>query len=449
MKTRAFLALLLPLLLTLGCPVRKFELVMKRQPDGKVQRELTVWTDDGGKISGPVEDVLAAAQAAYEAPGMEDKGKRRFSNLFSDRLPADLVHEGLANHGICGCKHSRMGDLFTYVERMPGQTNLVELFRRGEEIADTVVKAWIAWARKQPALADQPERLAGLETFLQTEFRDDLLTAMLMGWQTITRINALEDRGEDPDESTAEAIWRGEAFRLINYAAERGYLPSGADLLPTEGTAHAVYRGVLCKAAEAMGHPSSEPLPAPLDKLGDPDDLGPAFEQGLQEIGVSTEEFSELVDPAMPGILGSNTEGTVTWRGTSQPIYTNGNWDSEQGELSWQAVGRQGCASPQLLFAIWAEPDREFQRARLGSVALSGVSLHDYVCWREELPVDKQTAWDAFVGSLRPGPDLVKKLKHFRFHPTSLPASAPATQPADGPPRGARLILAGLANDDD
>ena len=198
-----------------------------------------------------------------------------------------------------------------------------------------------------------------------------------------------------------------------------------------------------------MGHAPSEPLPGPLDELADPNDLGPAFEQGLKEIGLSTEEFSDLVEPVMPGIFGSNTEGTVTWRGMSQPVYTNGTWDSEQRELSWRAVGREGCAAPQLLFAIWAQPDDAFQRSRFGKVALTSESLAEYVQWRDGLGAAKRAEWDAFLESVRPGPELVEQLKRFRFaqpEPGTPPTSAPATQPADGPPRGVRLILAGLGD---
>jgi hypothetical protein len=441
---------LLPLVLAPGCPVHTFEVVMERTDDGKVRRELTVWTADGETISEPAADVLAAAQAAYDALGQEVEKKQQFSGVFAYTLPADLTHEGLGNYGLCATSHSRMGDVLVYVERMPGLSDLVEVCRRGERFADTFVDAATAWARQQPVLQNEPERLEKLEAFLLTEFRDDVLNVLLMGWHAVTRLSFVADRGGDSDLDPENPLLQAEAFRFINYAAERGYLPPGTELLATEPLAETVYRGALRKAAQAMGYTQVDPLPPPLDGLVDPNDATAALESGLKAINVAPEEFSAVLEPVMPEILGGNTRGRIVWRCKAEPISSNGTWDAEQGALSWQGLGRKGCAMPQLFFAIWAEPDEVFQQTRFDKVVLCGESLQEYVEWLESLHADQRFEWDTFLDSLEPGPGLVGKLESFRFRsPPTMPASAPATQPSEGVPRGAALILDRLnaAND--
>jgi hypothetical protein len=443
MRRLVFLVGGLSLCFTIGCPERKFNIVMQRAPDGGVQRELTVWTADSGKISGPREDVLAAAGAAYGGAVTHPDGKHRFSGTFTEGLPADLVHDGLANHGLFVASKSRLGSVFAYVERMPGRTDLVELVTIGEKAADTIARALAAWARKQPELQSHPEKLERLVTFLEVELRRDLLNVLLMGWQAMTRANALEEVKTD-DAALEEYFWQTEVGRIASFLIERGYLRPSEIACLTDEFEPVIRRGVIRKAAQAMGYGPDEPPPAVLARLSDSTALEAAGDEGLAAIGVSEEEFDQLLSPAIPAIFGTRTSGDVTWRGISRPLQTNGAWNDETGELTWEARARQGCETPQLLLAVWAEPDKAYQREHLGRVVLDGESLYEYAGWRAALTSKQQAEWDAFVESLRPGPGLPERIEQFRLAARpSPPTTAPATQPSE-PPRGAALILQGL-----
>jgi hypothetical protein len=442
MKKLVLLAVVLPLVLAPGCPVHKFEVTMKPAADGGVQRELTVWTEDGDTINVPGDDVLGAAKGAYGEAGNADGNKQHFGATFAEALPADLVHEGLTNHGFVGRTGCPMGRVVTYVERMPGRDDLFALLAGAEELADTLAQVWVAWARQQPSLQAEPERLAKLVTFIEHELRNDVLNIMLMGWQAVTRGNILEDAGIDKEEHEPE-LWKAEYLGGVSYMVERGYFrPSEVPLLDKDDGRTAV-RGLLRRAAAAMGYGDNEPWPAALERLTDPKECEAAFEQGLKAIGLSTEAAAERYDPLLPEIFGTSTRGRVVWQNSVQPLETNGTWNGEKRELSWEAKGRQGCETPQLLYAVWAEPDEAFQNEHLGRVMLVGERLGEYVAWRAGLPAAQCRDWDTFVARLQPSEELVDRLKEFRF---STPATLPATMPADGAAgekvtRGTMLIL--------
>lgn len=205
------------------------------------------------------------------------------------------------------------------------------------------------------------------------------------------------------------------------------------------------------KIALILEYPADGPWPPTLAKLTDIknnwEEFERQFEQGLAAIGMTREELAELAESVIPDLFSfgsGTTAGTVTWRCQTRPFVTSGKWNAEDGTVTWEADGRQGCATPKMLFAIWAEANEEFQRTHFGKVVLTCEELYEYVGWRDGLTVGERTAWDAFVDTLKPGPELVGKLEAFRLPvPTTMPSSAPA-EPADEAPEGAKLILSGL-----
>jgi hypothetical protein len=442
MKKLAVLAVVLPLVLAPGCPVHKFEVTMKPAEDGGVHRELTVWTEDGDTINVPGDDVLGAAKGAYGDAGSADGNKQRFGATFAEALPADLVHEGLTNHGFVGMTACPLGRVVTYVERMPGRDDLFALLNGAEQLADTLAKVWAAWARQQPSLQAEPEKLAKLVTFIEHELRDDALNIMLMGWRGVTRGNILEDAKLDDEDESVSRLWRAEFLGGVSYLVERGYFrPAEVALLQEEGGRVALH-GVLRRAVNAMGCDEVGPWPAALEQLRDPDAVEAAFEQGLAAIGLTSDELEQRYAPLMPEIFGTSTRGRVVWLDRVQPLETNGAWDEEKRELSWDAQGRQGCETPQLLYAIWAEPDEAFQQQHFGRTMLEGEPLTKYVSWRAALSAAELREWDAFVAGLRPGEDLVTKLEKLRFAtPTTMPSTMPSEQPESDLVPGAKLIL--------
>lgn len=442
MKKLAFFAVVLPFVLAPGCPVRKFEVKMNRTDDGKVRRELTVWTSDDSKISEPVPDVLETAKLAYGDSGNEVDKKYKFAGTFEEALPPDLVHEGLTNHGFVGTSACPMGRVVTYVERMPGRNDLFALLAGAGQLADTLTRVWVAWARQQPSLQAEPEKLEKLVVFLEGELRNDALNIMLMGWQAVRRGNILEDADLDDEDERMSGLWQAEFLGGVSYLVERGYFrPGEVALLRDDGGRVAVH-GVLRKAAAMMGYDRDQPWPAALERLRDPDAVEMAFEQGLAAIGLTSEELEQQYAPLVPQILGTSTRGRVVWHCAVPPLETNGAWNEEKCELAWEAEGRQGCETPQLLYAIWAEPDETFQNEHLGSVMLEGERLTKYVTWRAGLSAVQRREWDAFITGLRSSEGLVERLKEFRFStPTTMPSTQAADQADEGLTRGAQLIL--------
>ncbi len=441
MRKLALFAVMLPFMLAPGCPVRQFEVEMKRTADGQVLRELTVWTSNDSGISEPAEEVLETARLAYGAIGDEDGKRRSFADTFGETLPADLIHEGLTNHGFVGTTRCPMGQVVTYVERMPGRNDLFALVAGAEELADIVTKVWVAWARQEPSLQREPEKLERLVIFLEGELRDDLFNIMLMGWRAVMRVSTLECSASDEDE-VQEDFWQADYLAGVSYLVERGYFRPGEVALLREDGGQVALRGVLRKAAAAMGYGDNEALPAALERLRDPEAVEAAFEQGLTLIELSPEELEQRFTPLLPQILSTSTRGRVVWHCRAQPLATNGAWDEEKRELSWEAVGRQGCETPQLLYASWAEPDEAFQKEHLGRVMLESERLTKYVVWRAGLSDVQLNEWGTFIAGLRPGEELAERLKGFRFSkPTTMPSTMPAEPAESGGTPGAKLIL--------
>jgi hypothetical protein len=447
MKRLSLLATLLPLTLAPSCPIREFEVRMERTPEGRVRRELLLWTEQDG-IQPPQPDVLPAAQHAYCEEGEEKGRKLDFHGVFGAALPADLAHAGTVNRAFVASSTSPVGELLTYSERMPGQTRPLELIQAAEKFSAALSRALAAYVRQHPELACDPEGLACLTEFLETEGRDDVTNVLLLAWLGFVRVQVATDAA---GESTGEAqttLSYAEGLRIADYLLEREYLqademsPVWQEVLPR------LMHGIVRKVATIAGHPADGPWPIVLARLANPETSSDEFEgildEGLAAIGSSKDALSNLLQPAFPSFLGTSTSGRVVWHCKTRPLMTNGQWDDDKDELSWKAEGRTGCAPPQMLFAVWAEPHEQFQRAHFGTVALSGQRLFEYAGWRAALSPPECTAWDAFIERCQPGPELTRMLKEFRLPATS---TMPATQPEGSTPnipRGAELILEGL-----
>jgi len=441
MKRIVCLSIVLPLVLAPGCPTRRFAVTMERSEDGEVTRELAVWTGDDHKESQPEDDALAAARAAYGVEGKASGQRWCFSGTFSQALPADIVHEGLSNHALVGVGEDPMGRVVTYLERMPGRNDLVEMFREAEELVDLTTQALVTWARSRPSLQADPERLELLVAFVESELRDDMFNVLLMAWEGLKRYEGMYEENPAVEETEEPDPMVGEMLRIAGYLAERGYLRAEEIAVFDVDSPGPLLKGIKRKLASVMRIPDGAPLPAALNLLDDPDALAGDMKKAFEAVGLGEEEITRRTAALMPSIFGTPTEGEVVWRCAAQPMYTNGTWDREKRELRWETRAATGCLTPQSLFAIWTEPDEAFQTAHLGRVMLEGGRLQMYVTWRAELPPANLKEWDAFVAELRPGEKVVKQLKEFRFTSPDTPEDVPDGTPAQGMARGAELIL--------
>lgn len=121
-------------------------------------------------------------------------------------------------------------------------------------------------------------------------------------------------------------------------------------------------------------------------------------------------------------------------------ILTNGRWSPGFEQIKWvdRALNREGL--PQIVYAVWDEPDDDWQTARFGSVVLRGDPLLQYCLWYHGLTASESGEWDAFVGALTPDAELGQALREFRF--SDEPASRGPDECLASEPRAA--ILQGL-----
>ena len=417
MKRRSLLLLaILSIVVATGCPERKFKVQMTRTPDGDVQRSLTLWTDgDEGEV-GPEEDALAAAQQAYGTEGEAKEKRVCFERVFDGQLPADLTHKGLGNDGLVSKASSSVGAVVMYVERMPGEADPVKLLRAAERVVDTVARALSAGFGHVPELAAEPEQLKRVQHFLETQFKEDCLAAVLLGWQAMVRMDCASEI-EDADGtgvSSPERFMAAEMARLVDFAVERGYLDREGLILDEDELQRAIGMGFARRLATEAGYARNEPLPACWKALGQDDGLSDLWERGLAEIGVSEEDFFAMAEALMPGFFGTATAGSVAFGDVDKPLLTNGQYDGEKRTLSWDCHAQEGCIPPQMLFAVWADADEAWQTKHLGRVMCSGERLKDYAVWRAGLEDVQRAEWDAMVETVMPD-DAAEKLGAFRF----------------------------------
>ena len=184
-----------------------------------------------------------------------------------------------------------------------------------------------------------------------------------------------------------------------------------------------------------------------LDMLGEPFLVDPARRLFLAPARARAEEvsFQEglvlmtcLIHPGPGGLSGQRVSPkalpggallggdrlTATLALPCEPLSTNGRWKADEHRVEWAATlvpnDKPDESSlqqplPDLLFAIWVEPAAQVQSGHFGKVALDGTQLVVYCLWRCGLPEEKARLWEAFLGGLKPGADLSKRIGEFRF----------------------------------
>lgn len=438
MKSAAVLYACLLLFAATGCPRNKYRIEMRWDENGRVQRETTLWVQDGETVSSPKDEHLQAARGIYgEAEAREDK-KARFSGVFSAELPADLRHENCENRGYVGTTSNVFGTITTYLENMPGQRDLRQLVRTAESLVERVARIFIEWVRTEPGFESDPTARERLSSYLEGELQADAMNLLLLAWQAVTRFD-LAQEADAKSEEWKEKIMKGEGYRIVAYLIEREYLrPGEVPRLLDEPSQDLISTMLLRKAARVMGYESENQCPGVLrGALRDPEKLQKIFEEGLQAMGWSQERLEAEVNSIVPIMWGNGTDIELSWKSPNPPVETNGTWDETRGQVSWTAEGRSGCQTPRILYAVWATPNATAQQGRFGSVVLEGQRLRDYIVWYDNLTSEERSEWDGLLETVRPESAWKETLRKFRFTNES---DGAATQPTEMP-RGSRLIL--------
>ena len=98
-----------------------------------------------------------------------------------------------------------------------------------------------------------------------------------------------------------------------------------------------------------------------------------------------------------------------------KPAVSNGTWDEVNQVTTWNRSinARESPGIPDLLYAIWFEPNQATQQKQFGKVVLEEWDLGFYAIWYAGLNEEERSTWNKFLGQLEPG-NAVGKLKEFK-----------------------------------
>lgn len=441
MKRRIAIAALLIVLVAGGCRTRKVKVVMHREANGGIRREVTTWIDNAGtnESSTLSEQELAPLRAAYGPGRMDIFNHPSFEATFRDRIPSDLFANGSTNSVVYGRLISPLGRVECYAERLPGPTEPAKMLEAGKKILDISVRAFTAYAESLPVLKTQPEKLKRIHHFLETDFRRDAENIALIWWANLPLRTGQQS---DAWELLVQKIM----IRALMYLRDAGYLNSDdLSIAPAGNDPQVLKRGIARKLATVLGHKANEPLSPELTAIAnDSEFLSRAFKDGLKRIGITEEQFQSMVNEAIIVMPLDETSIDITWPECSRPTLTNGEYDASARRLSWHTAAATPPNQADVLFARWAVPNEPYQVLHFGSIVVEPDKLDVFNGWYATLSPDDRKQWDSFVNGLNGGKYVTDRLREFRFTPKH-PASRPAGNTPDNTPvQGAQIILQGL-----
>lgn len=408
MKRSTCLALLSILVAIPACNEYRYQITMRRNADGSVQRELRYFVGDAGKnnqkpaeLPEHVIQIYGNTTSSFGATPATVAEKS-----FEGTLPADVRREELGNFGSVGSSRSPMGEVFIYRERGPGGVRPWTNLKAIERALDTAISAWVAYAASQREVPLDADQLAALEKFLRTRVFNDAMDLALICWQTWASASR-ESKAESPEQLSQYM------HRIILFLIERGYLAPGAWAADEETDfAFPAFEGLLrALQAELGGDPRGplHPLLARLLEGGGSDE----FEQGLCAIGLTQDDFHRILASGFQiSFMGDSLRMNVTWQGQEKPIATNGEWDEASGELCWSVSAVGEPFLPELLYAVWSQPDEIAQVRLFGRVVLRD-QLPNYNGWYERLDPASVKVWGEFVAGFSPEVDSTARLRVF------------------------------------
>lgn len=386
-----------------GCEHRKYEIRMERRADGKITRELTVGTDDDGKPKETPNEVLDPLRKIYGAAQSQPAEQMHFAGTFDGHLPADTAHDEFLGHGVLTTLASPLGTTCYYLERVPGPSEPLAIFHSAEEVLDVWLKAMMAHLDSLPEIHGKAAVVEKLHTFLMTDLRRDALNCALLIWPMF------ESEAGATEDAVREARRNEHMARLLAFLHERGY----ADDAHFAGLEfdRMVRSGLRLKLNAVLGDNAKELAPV-IDKLADPEAFNEAFEHGLSLIHVSMEDMEAKVKRVIRGFDNSTTVN-LTLKVGAKPTLTNGKWEDDAKTVSWQVEATTPPGLAPALFAVWSEPNEEFQKAHFGRVLLTETLVY-YNDWHAGLEDGDRKRWDEFVGGLTPAKPLAEALTAFQ-----------------------------------
>ena len=458
---RRFLVLvLIGMVAVAGCQVRKYELEMTPR-EGHLERKLTVFEQrkDGEKwVDVAVEDrELARIAAQYGVDVPKSGGPRHsFSKECAGRLP-----DGVGGYGTYTRWSTSLGTATAYVERVRGDDDIAGDLDQRRAAVQRLVALLIGGLEKELAGTPEWPKLRG---FLDGEFRRDLVNLSIY-IKSLELVAAHDRLHSAADWDDASGIQTELCLRMAQYFVERGYLtPSQLpDWIYAVEQAMQERPGPLIAMiqrwlASRIGVPADQPVPASLARLNDTASLRASLRSYLQasddyrallkkqEQTPGPKRDRETPDPwtvlvelvlkaFLPGgVFLHGHQLTATLALPREPLGTNGVWKAHEQRVEWKVSLPPNAEPtnssvhrylPDILFALWVEPAAEKQVEHFGKVVLNDEELVQYCLWRCGLPEEKARLWEAFLGGLKPGADLIERINGFRFADESKDAKTP------------------------
>ena len=417
MKLRMILpAALLLLLVVVSCQRKRFDVVMQLTDNG-VQRSVSTWAEETVDSNGHSEERIIPLEesgsnglaAVYGPPEQLPDGRTRYAHEFTGDLPTDLADGPFHNFARAQVIRSPLGVTVSYVERMPGQTDMLAVARAAQESCDQLIAAWIAYAAQQPEFRESPDKLALLKSFLEKDLRADMLNLGLTLWLEYGAAEAYESADTSTNGASPEQrmIARSAAFLL-----ERGYVRTG-DTVGLADNTLAISRGVARRIADELGYPADAPLPPSLAAFADGKiSIENITSSGLTALGKTDADLSTNATLIIGDFVAETPKGQVTWMNVPHQPVTNGTWDAKTQSIVWQTKYHEGAQLPEVLVANFTVPQTEFLNEHFGN-ALSVDTVGKFNTWYATLTAKQQTVTSAFCTNLKPGPTLRADILRF------------------------------------
>jgi hypothetical protein len=455
MNKPAILALIALAALVTACPRNQYVVELTPQAEG-VERQLTFYREDGTDTNGAPnyqafpDDQLLAIKALYPPDAVKADGKRFVARaVFSGAMPGDI---GGAGNWIS--LKTSLGQAVFYAERFRGDDDLATTSAKRLLAADQLTDLLIGWSRQE--LGAEP-RYENLRKFLDADLRRDLKNLGVYQWV-----------GGMAEAFRAKA---SEEFvvRYGQYLLEHGYfkphqLPEWFATL-AQADSQRTWMLIQRLVADKLCLATNAPFPPSFAFLADEKTAQASFEKylattelfrvRLRQWEAERVEHPDAKEPK-PGDLetelitvllgwdlgGSEDHLTVKLALPSEPLHTNGKWDTAQQRVLWEADLGDKPERPQLpafCYASWSEPNRSFQEAHFGRVLLAGEDLLQYCLWHASLSAPHAGEWDALLGGAKPDSVLTNLFDAFRFSDETSPTNSAAELPRS-------LLRAALTN---
>ena len=374
-----------------------------------------------------------------------DTQKLSLTGNFGADMPVDSH-----NRGVYLYCDSPLGSAANYTERFGGRHDMAAMLRQQQQSFDAL---WDIVLLHLDALVGDSADYAALRPFLDTTMRADMWDLMLeltvsdLGADATRNLSLLEDMPDDAEEKLVRALHFLDArgYTTLQEALEETVGELGEDdwnLVVMKALGQAVGRRMgmqdraMPAAFKALMDLPREQLEEDLERLHTSDErIVRRLAEFRQDVdGMGAAEPSDSLDVATTQAFlfdldlldfGGDARD-VTLYIPVEPYQTNGAWydrslieaDNARSFVEWQyplaSVAPSGDLA-QVIYALWAEPAKDYQVERFGAEILDDSALAEQCRWRQMLGPSLRDEWDAFIDGLRPGPDLANTLRRFVF----------------------------------